>query len=94
MVEEIVAEMSASGEGPPVAIADKHYSGKFQVGFRRSAPPSRDPCRRAGCFRERAASHGSQPPDRQPCAEHLVREVPGDAAAGGAPRGTGARTIA
>lgn len=27
-------------------------------------------------------------------AGHLVREVPGDAAAGGAPRGTGARTIA
>src|SRR4051794_35186059 len=27
-------------------------------------------------------------------AGHLVREVPGDAAAGGAPRGIGARTIA
>lgn len=31
IVEEIVAEMLASGEEPPVAIADKHYSGKFQV---------------------------------------------------------------
>jgi predicted HicB family RNase H-like nuclease len=29
--EEIVGEMQASGEMPPVAIADKHYSGKFQV---------------------------------------------------------------
>jgi predicted RNase H-like HicB family nuclease len=29
--EEIVAEMQASGEEPPVAIADKRYSGKFQV---------------------------------------------------------------
>jgi predicted HicB family RNase H-like nuclease len=29
--EEIVVEMQASGEEPPVAIADKHYSGKFQV---------------------------------------------------------------
>ena len=31
IVEEIVAEMLAAGEEPPVAIADKHYSGKFQV---------------------------------------------------------------
>ena len=29
--EEIVAEMQASGQEPPVAIADKRYSGKFQV---------------------------------------------------------------
>lgn len=28
---EIVAEMQASAEEPPVAIADKRYSGKFQV---------------------------------------------------------------
>lgn len=28
---ETVAEMQASGEEPPVAIADRHYSGKFQV---------------------------------------------------------------
>lgn len=31
VTEEIVAEMQASGEDPPVAIADRHYSGKFQV---------------------------------------------------------------
>jgi hypothetical protein len=30
----------------------------------------------------------------KPRAGHLVRKVPGFAAAGGAPRGTGARTIA
>jgi predicted HicB family RNase H-like nuclease len=29
--EEIVTEMQASSEEPPAAIADKHYSGKFQV---------------------------------------------------------------
>jgi predicted HicB family RNase H-like nuclease len=29
--EEIVADMQASGEVPPAAIADKRYSGKFQV---------------------------------------------------------------
>lgn len=29
--EEIVTEMEESGEEPPIAIADKHYSGKFQV---------------------------------------------------------------
>jgi predicted HicB family RNase H-like nuclease len=28
--EEIVTDMQESGE-PPVAIADRHYSGKFQV---------------------------------------------------------------
>ncbi|GAA4599196.1 putative HicB family RNase H-like nuclease [Actinoplanes octamycinicus] len=31
VAEEIVADMEASGETPPVAIADRHYSGKFQV---------------------------------------------------------------
>jgi predicted HicB family RNase H-like nuclease len=30
-VQRIVEEMLASGEEPPGAIADKHYSGKFQV---------------------------------------------------------------
>jgi hypothetical protein len=33
-------------------------------------------------------------PPSKPRAGHLVREMPGGAAAGGAPRGTGARTIA
>ena len=47
-VEEIVAEMLASDEEPPVAIADKHYSGSSRSGFpkkstadSRSAPQSR-----------------------------------------------------
>ena len=31
VAEEIVADMEASGETPPAAIADRHYSGKFQV---------------------------------------------------------------
>lgn len=31
VAEEIVADMQASGEEPPVAIADRRYSGKFQV---------------------------------------------------------------
>ncbi|WP_239175669.1 type II toxin-antitoxin system HicB family antitoxin, partial [Actinoplanes cyaneus] len=31
VAEEIVADMEASGETPPVAIADRSYSGKFQV---------------------------------------------------------------
>ena len=31
VAEEIVTEMQAAGEEPPAAIADKHYSGKFQV---------------------------------------------------------------
>ncbi|MFI7543058.1 type II toxin-antitoxin system HicB family antitoxin [Actinoplanes sp. NPDC049599] len=31
VAEEIVADMQTSGEEPPVAIADKRYSGKFQV---------------------------------------------------------------
>jgi len=31
LVEEVVADMRSSGEEPPVAIADKRYSGKFQV---------------------------------------------------------------
>jgi predicted HicB family RNase H-like nuclease len=31
LAEEIVADMQASGEDPPVALADKRYSGKFQV---------------------------------------------------------------
>jgi len=31
VAEEIVADMQTSGEESPVAIADKHYSGKFQV---------------------------------------------------------------
>ena len=31
VAEEIVADMEAGGETPPVAIADRHYSGKFQV---------------------------------------------------------------
>ncbi|GLW32994.1 type II toxin-antitoxin system HicB family antitoxin [Actinoplanes regularis] len=31
VAEEIVADMEASAETPPVAIADRHYSGKVQV---------------------------------------------------------------
>lgn len=31
VAEEIVAEMQAAAEEPPAAIADKRYSGKFQV---------------------------------------------------------------
>lgn len=31
VADEIVADMEASGETPPAAIADRHYSGKFQV---------------------------------------------------------------
>ena len=47
-VQRIVEEMLTSGEEPPVAIADKHYSGKFQVrvlkrciAVSRSVPQSR-----------------------------------------------------
>ncbi|MEA3274480.1 MAG: type II toxin-antitoxin system HicB family antitoxin [Pseudomonadota bacterium] len=31
LVTDVVSDMEASGESPPVPIADRHYSGKFQV---------------------------------------------------------------
>lgn len=31
LVEDVVKEMTAAGEQPPVALAERQYSGKFQV---------------------------------------------------------------
>lgn len=31
VVAEVVADMAASGEAAPVALAEKHYSGEFRV---------------------------------------------------------------
>lgn len=31
LVADVVADMQASGEVPPTPIADRHYSGRFQV---------------------------------------------------------------
>lgn len=31
LVTDVVADMQADGETPPVPIADRHYSGRFQV---------------------------------------------------------------
>ncbi|MCU0833952.1 MAG: type II toxin-antitoxin system HicB family antitoxin [Chromatiaceae bacterium] len=31
LVADVVSEMAASGETPPQPIADRHYSGRFQV---------------------------------------------------------------
>jgi predicted HicB family RNase H-like nuclease len=31
LVEDVVRDMTENGEQPPVPIADRHYSGKFQV---------------------------------------------------------------
>jgi predicted HicB family RNase H-like nuclease len=31
VVEQVVADMAASGETPPIALAEKQYSGEFRV---------------------------------------------------------------
>jgi hypothetical protein len=52
------------------------------------------PVREVQVYRRRRWGWNHYRSGEKPRAGHLVREMPGFAAAGGAPRGTGARTIA